>query len=146
MADRKPQSFENHTRLVPLYHMVAFGILVINLLYRLYRVFTDLSVETLVTGLVAVALILLFFYARIFALTAQDRVIRLEMLLRFERLLPPELRARAKDFTVDQLVALRFASDEELPELARKVLTDNIRERRAIKKMVRNWQADYLRV
>lgn len=146
MADRTPQSFENHTRIVPLYHMVAFGILVINLLYRLYRVFTDLSVETLVTGLVAVALILLFFYARIFALTAQDRVIRLEMLLRLERLLPPELRARAKDFTVDQLVALRFASDEELPELARKVLADNIRERRAIKKMVRNWQGDYLRV
>lgn len=146
MADRTPQSFENHTRIVPLYHMVAFGILVINLLYRLYRVFADLSVETLVTGLVAVALILLFFYARIFALTAQDRVIRLEMLLRLERLLPPDLRARAKDFTVDQLVALRFASDEELPELARKVLTDNIHERRAIKKMVRNWQGDYLRV
>lgn len=146
MADRKPQSFENHTRIVPLYHMVAFGILVINLLYRLYRVVTDLSVETLVTGLVAVALILLFFYARIFALTAQDRVIRLEMLLRLERLLPPDLRARAKDLTVDQLVALRFAGDDELPELARKVLTDNIRERRAIKKMVRNWQGDYLRV
>lgn len=146
MADRKPQSFENHTRIVPLYHMVAFGILVINLLYRLYRVFTDLSVETLVTGLVAVALILLFFYARIFALTAQDRVIRLEMLLRFERLLPPDLRARAKDFTVDQLVALRFASDEELPELARKVLADNIRDRRSIKKIVKNWQGDYLRV
>lgn len=146
MADSKPQSFETHTRIVPLYHMGAFGILAINLLYRLYRVFTDLSVETLVTALVSVALILLFFYARIFALTAQDRVIRLEMMLRLERLLPPDLRGRAKEFTVDQLVALRFASDEELPELARKVLTDNIRERRAIKKMVKNWQGDYLRV
>lgn len=146
MADRKPQTFENHARVVPLYHLVTFGILVINLLYRLYRVVTALSVETLVTALVSVALLLLFFYARIFALTAQDRVIRLEMLLRFERLLPPDLRARAKDFTVDQLVALRFASDEELPDLARRVLTDNLHDRRTIKKMVKNWQPDYLRV
>ena len=50
-----------------------------------------------------------------------------------------------RNLTVGQLVALRFASDEELPELARKVLDEKLTDRKAIKKMVRNWQADFLR-
>jgi hypothetical protein len=75
----------------------------------------------------------------------QDRVIRLEMKLRLQQLLTADLRPRIGEFTPAQLVGLRFASDAELPELARKVLDKKITERANIKKMVRDWQPDYLR-
>jgi hypothetical protein len=59
--------------------------------------------------------------------------------------LPAELRPRIPEFSVAQLVALRFASDAELPDLARKVLEEKLTDRKVIKKLVRDWQADYLR-
>jgi hypothetical protein len=145
MAQTQPQSFENHTRIVPAYHMVTLGIFVVNLLWSIYRIVRAPGVDTLVTLLLAFAFILLFFYARTFALTVQDRVIRLEMQLRLKGLLPPDLQGRIPEFTPRQLVALRFAGDEELPDLCRTVLRDNIREGKAIKKMIKNWRADYLR-
>jgi hypothetical protein len=95
--------------------------------------------------LVAAALLVLYFYTRRFAWTVQDRVIRLEMRLRLTELLPGELRQRIPEFTVGQLVALRFASDAELPELARKVLEEKINDRKVIKQLVKDWQADNLR-
>jgi hypothetical protein len=79
------------------------------------------------------------------ALKVQDRVIRLEMRLRMQQQLPPELRVRIPEFTVDQLISLRFASDAELPSLAQKVLDEKLTSRATIKKMVRDWQADLLR-
>ena len=145
MAQATPQTFANHTRIVPAYHMGAFGILVINLLWSGYRVVSNFSGDALVALLVAVALLLIFFHARIFALTVQDRVIRLEMRLRLEKLLPTDLQSRIPDFTVGQLVALRFAGDEELPALARKTLAENITNRKAIKQMIQKWNPDYLR-
>jgi hypothetical protein len=146
MATDKPQSFENHARFVPMYHGVVFGIFVLNLFWSIYRVVVDLSVATVMGLLLAFAFLLLFFYARLFALTAQDRVIRLEMRLRLQSLLPPDLQSEIERFTLDQLIGMRFASDPELPSLARKVLADNITDRKAIKQLVKNWQADYLRV
>jgi hypothetical protein len=79
------------------------------------------------------------------ALTVQDRVIRLEMRLRLAELLPAEMQPRIPEFTVAQLVSLRFASDAELPALAKKVLDEKINDRKAIKKMIKNWQPDELR-
>jgi hypothetical protein len=76
------------------------------------------------------------------ALTVQDRVIRLEERLRMRSLLPADLQPRINDFTVQQLVALRFASDDELPGLARKVIDGKIEDQKAIKRMVTNWRAD----
>jgi len=75
----------------------------------------------------------------------QDRVIRLEMRLRLQQLLAQDLRVRIPEFTVGQLVALRFASDAELPDLARKTLDEKLTDRKAIKKMIRDWQPDELR-
>lgn len=145
MAQPTPQTFENHGRIVPAYHFVTFGILVINLLWSLYRAIRFLSFDAVVAVLLAAALLILFFCARIFVLTVQDRVIRLEMRLRMEKLLPADLRARILEFTPSQLIALRFAPDEELPDLARKVLAENLTDRKTIKKMIKNWNADYLR-
>lgn len=139
------RNFENHSKTVPLFHQVALPILLLNLGWSIYRVARHVSAESVITLLLAVALILLALYARMFALTVQDRVIRLEMRLRLQQVLPPELRGRIPKFTVGQLVALRFASDAELPELARKVLDEKLTDRKAIKKLVRDWQPDLLR-
>jgi hypothetical protein len=144
----KEQNYSNHARFVPGYHFVAFGIFVVNLVGSVYSAFfsaAPISFEGVLRVLVAVALLLLFFYARTFALTVQDRVIRLEMRLRLEKLIAPDLRARILEFSVRQLVALRFAADEELPDLARKVLSENIRDSKTIKQMIRRWNPDHLR-
>jgi hypothetical protein len=89
---------------------------------------------------------MLAFLARLFALGVQDRVIRLEERMRYQRLLPEDLKPRIGEFTINQLVSLRFASDAELPTLARKVLDGKMIERKAIKQMVQNWRADYQRI
>jgi hypothetical protein len=145
MAQPPPQTFENHARILPAYHYVAFPLFAVNFFFALYQVVTDFSWTGLVAFGLAVALILLFFLARVMALTVQDRVIRLEETLRMRALLPPDLQARMGEFTLKQIVALRFASDGELPDLARQVLDGKIQDQKAIKKMVRQWRADHQR-
>ena len=142
---RTTQTFENHARIIPAYHGLTFGILIINFFWWLYRTIASFPWDAVISLLLAVALIFLFFFARIFALTVQNRVIRLEMRLRMREVLPPDLVARIPEFSVRQLIALRFASDGELPALCRQVLDDRITDQKAIKKMVRDWQGDHLR-
>jgi len=141
----KAQSFETHTKFLPPFHFFVAPILLINIGWCIYRVIHAFSAGSVIGLLVALALLVLAFTARIMALTVQDRVIRLEMRLRMAEILPPDLRGRVADFSTAQLVALRFASDEELPELARKVLQDNVTDRTTIKRMIRDWQPDFLR-
>ncbi|MEW5982080.1 MAG: DUF6526 family protein [Acidobacteriota bacterium] len=145
MADRAPQSYANHARLVPAYHFVAFPLFAINLLYWVYVTVTRFSWGNLIGLGTATALVILFFVARVMALTVQDRVIRLEERLRMRELLPADLNSRINDFTVEQLVGLRFAGDEELPALARRVLDEKLTDRKVIKQLVRNWRADHQR-
>jgi Family of unknown function (DUF6526) len=139
------QNFENHAKLVPAFHFVVLPILLVNIGWSIYHVAQATSAASVIALLVAVALLLLALTARMFALTVQDRVIRLEMELRLQRLLPPDLTARIPEFTLGQLISLRFASDAELPDLARKVLDEKLADRKAIKKLVRNWKPDFLR-
>lgn len=140
------QNFKNHTRFVPAFHFVAAPIFVLNIIWSIVRVIRNFSFGTIVSLLVAMALFLLAWYARLFAMTVQDRVIRLETRLRMQQVLPADLRARIPDFTLDQLVSLRFASDTELPALARKVLDEKLMERQKIKMLIQDWQPDLLRV
>jgi hypothetical protein len=102
-----------------------------------------IGVGALVCAITTVTVALM---SRTYALTLQDRIIRLEMEVRFARLLPADLSNRARSLKIGQLVALRFASDEELVELVKRVLDQKIEDRAEIKKMVRNWQADRQRV
>lgn len=142
----KPQNLQNHVRLVPPYHMFVFPVLFINIGWAIYRVVKlPISFATIFGVFLSVALLLLALYARVFALTVQDRVIRLEMRMRLADLLPPDLRPRIPEFTVAQLVSMRFACDAELPALARKVLDDKMSDRKAIKQLVKDWQGDYVR-
>ncbi len=138
------QSFENHAKIVPAYHYFTFALLVVNLLWRLYVAATAFSIDAAMGVAVAVALVMIFFFARLFALRVQDRVIRLEERLRLSQL-APDLGHRFDELSIDQVCALRFASDGELPALARKVLDERIADRKAIKQMVQRWRADHLR-
>jgi hypothetical protein len=140
------QNFKNHLRFVPLYHFFALPMLGINLVWSIYRwVVAGFSIGGLEWVLTSAALLLGVLYARLFALSVQDRVIRLEERLRYERVLGEELRWRADELMVNQFVALRFASDDELPTLMRKVLDEKVTGRKAIKQLIKNWRPDYLR-
>ncbi len=140
------QSFAHHSKWVGGFHGFVLPALLLNVGWSIYQwIHLGWTIGGLITVLTAIALLLLAFYARVFALTVQDRVIRLEERLRLERLLPADLTPRIGDFTKEQLVGLRFASDAELPALARKVLADNIADRKSVKQLVQNWRADYLR-
>jgi Family of unknown function (DUF6526) len=145
MAQEKTQSFENHTRLVPPYHMFAIPIFMINFIWRLVQLKDGITFASIMNVLLAIAFLILVLYARLFTLTVQDRVIRLEMRLRLERLLPADLRSRIPEFTPPQLISLRFAGDEELAALARQVLDERLNDRKTIKRRIKNWQADLLR-
>lgn len=145
MADKVPQNYANHRRLVPLYHFVAFGIFAVNQIWAIVRAVRAPSWETVFGVLLAFALLALFFFARIFVCTVQDRIIRLEMRLRLQQILPADLKPRINDLTPPQLIGLRFASDAEMADLVRDVLTNDIKDREVIKKKVKDWQGDFLR-
>jgi Family of unknown function (DUF6526) len=140
-----PQSFRNHVKIIPIYHYFVLPVAAANAVMLLVRAVAQPAWDTIIAGLMGVALVVMFLLARIFALTVQDRVIRVEMRLRMRELLPPDLQLRIGEFTRDQLVALRFAGDAELPALARRVLDERLQDRKVIKQLVRQWQADHLR-
>jgi len=140
------QTHANHKRYVFGYHVLAFGGLMINLGWSVRQLARDLSGDRVVAVVLAATLVLVFFYARVFALAAQDRVIRLEEQLRLTQLLPDDLRDRIGELSPGQLIALRFASDAELPGLVRRVLTEGLTDRDAIKHAIREWRPDTFRV
>lgn len=139
------QNYDNHAKFVPAYHFVAFPLIAVNAVWSLYRAATSPSMDSVVAALAGIAFVIVFFFARIFALRVQDRVIRVEMRLRLREALPVGLHDRIGAFTTDQLVALRFAGDAELPDLAQAVLRDNIQDKKTIKRMIRDWKADHER-
>jgi hypothetical protein len=144
MAERE-QNYKNHGRTFPLFHYVVLPILAANFLISLRPVWLTPDFRTAWAAVVAFALIGLALAARAMAITVQDRVIRLEMQLRLLRVLPPDLHARIASLGRGQFVALRFASDEELPGLVRDVTDGRLKTPKEIKLRVRNWQGDWLR-
>lgn len=139
------QSYKKHARWLPLFHFFVIPVLLINVVIALWGLIRTPGGATLWGVVFAIGLLGVGFLSRIQALTVQDRVIRLEMRLRLRQLLPPDLQPRINDLTHRQLVALRFASDAELPDLVREVLTGRLASSKEIKMRVRNWQADWLR-
>lgn len=140
------QNFANHAKFFPPFHFFVLPVLIFNFGWSIYRWKAfGFSLDGLVAVVVALALLVGFLTTRVTALKVQDRVIRLEERLRYQRLLPADLQPRIGDFTVNQFISLRFAGDAELPALARKVLDEKLDERKAIKQLVKNWKPDYLR-
>jgi hypothetical protein len=139
------QTLKNHTRLLPPFHFFVIPVLLINFLNEIRHVYLQPTRHFAFMVIFSAALLTLGFLARTMALTVQDRVIRLEMRHRLRDTLPADLHRRINELTPQQLIALRFASDEELPALVRDVLAGSVTTQKAIKERVKNWQGDYLR-
>lgn len=144
----KEQHFKNHARLVPLYHYIAFsGLLVLMAasVYKLYRN-NQMGIGGLMTPalllLVAILLGLVGYFARAFALKAQDRAIRAEENLRYFAITGKLLDSK---LTLRQIIALRFASNNEFVDLVHRAVSENMSPK-DIKKAIKHWKADYDRV
>ena len=140
------QNYSNHARYFPLFHFVVIPILTLNLLWRIFRFYQLMNLDSAWNIFLALALILLAIAARLQSLRAQDRAIRIEEQLRYKKLLSPELAARSAELKIGQIIALRFASDEELPELMDRTLKGEFEKNKEIKQAVKHWRADHLRV
>ncbi len=146
MPEQAPQTYANHVRKLPSSYLVASIILAANIVLTSANLVRRPGFMSAFLVLLAIALGIMQWNLRTNALVVQNRVIRLEERWRLERLLPGELRSRIPELGLDQLIALRFASDAELPELVRQVLDENLTAGDEIKQRVRDWRADHLRV
>ncbi len=145
MADRPPQNLSNHTRFDPPFHFFILPVFAITLIAAIVCLARRPGLHSAWLLVVVIAAIAAIFKIRLYALKVQDRVIRLEERLRLASLLDAALRPRIAEFTESQLVALRFASDAELPALAARALNEKL-PAPEIKKAVQHWRPDYWRV
>jgi hypothetical protein len=143
--EKKPQNLQNHAKVDPAYHYFLLPVGLFLLLAAIYNVYQNpgaSSIVHLVAGVWAVVAVLKI---RVYSLKVQDRVIRLEERLRLQRILPEALSARTAELTEGQLIAIRFASDDEVPTLVEKCLAGHLAPK-AIKQTIQTWRPDYWRV
>jgi len=143
-----PQNLKNHGRIDPPTHFFVLPVLLLNFIFSIYVTIRHWPEHShLNPWWIVVSLALLVFAIRTRSndLKVQDRIIRLEERLRLASLLPASDLAHVQELNTKQLIALRFASDEELPSLVHKTLTQNL-EPKAIKRHIAHWRADHDRV
>ena len=140
------QTYASHRRFIPIYHFFVVPVLLINVIVMAMQFVRD---PRFITGWAVVVALALFFgmlYLRFMPVRAQDRIIRFEERARLERILPSDLRGRVGELTPSQLIAIRFAPDDEAPDLTRRALNGELKTQGDIKRAIRNWRADHLRV
>ena len=145
MANATPQSLANHVRFDPPFHFFLAPIGLAAIVLSLVLLVRQPGMGSVLGVLLSVGFFMIAAKARGYALKTQDRVIRLEERLRLSMLLPETARSRITEFTEPQLIALRFASDAELPALAMRTLNEGLTKKQ-IKTSIQNWRADYFRV
>lgn len=152
MAEKVPQTLANHARFDPAFHFFVLPVLLVGLVLSLVHFFAHITegdfrdhFHAFLLILLALALLLLAVKERLYSLKVQDRVIRLEERLRLAMLLPEPLRGRIPELTEEQLIALRFASDAEIPKLVDRTLKEKL-SRKDIKQAIQTWRPDYWRV
>ena len=142
----KEQTYSNHRRYFWPHHFIVQPILALNFFFELRDFGESRTWEDGWMVIVAFALLLLAITSRAQALKAQNRSIRLEEQLRLYRLMPAEDREKIDNLRMGQLIGLRFASDEEVPDLARRCFSGELKGSGDVKKAVKNWRPDYHRV
>ena len=140
------QNFSNHRAMPPVAYLAAGLVLLVFAGRSIWRAATEFHFDSLLLALVALAMLVVWNASRSRAMVVQDRVIRNETRLRLERVLGSERRADIERLGLKQLIALRFASDAELPALVDSVLAGKLENPDEIKRTVREWQGDTLRV
>ena len=139
------QSLKNHGRIDPWFHIFPFFALVANLVVAIVYMIHHMSFYSAWLVFLSVIVIVPYLKIRLYALKVQDRVIRLEERLRLEALTPSEWHPQIYRLTEDQLIALRFANDDEVVALAKQALEQNL-TRKQIKERIKSWRADNWRV
>jgi len=139
------QSLKNHARFDPAYHFLLLALYLLNLVYAGFHVYRQPSLSSGWYVVLSVLAIVPLLKIRTYPLKVQDRVIRLEERLRLQALAPQEWHAQLYRLTEGQLIALRFASDGEVVELAKQALEQNL-NRKQIKERIRSWRADDWRI
>jgi len=145
MSDSAPQSFKSHARYDPPYHFVLTTVLAVNLFIVCCFAFKNLNWFTEWLIVLSIAVFIPFAKLRSYPLKIQDRVIRLEERLRLQALAPAEWHAQIYHLTEDQLIGLRFASDDEVVELAKQALEQKL-DRKQIKERIKTWRPDNWRL
>lgn len=145
MANKTPQTYANHSRVDPPFHFVQGPLGMLAVILSLILLVRNPGLASVLWVMLAIGFLMGTFRMRIYALKVQDRVIRLEERLRLAMLLPEEVKPRIGELTERQLVALRFASDAELPGLAMRALDENLSSKQ-IKSAIQCWRPDYFRV
>jgi hypothetical protein len=140
------QNFANHTRWHPLFHFFVLPVMLINFIWAIVVFVKAPDPNSGWWIVVSLALIMLTFFARTYALKVQDRVIRLEESLRYQQILSPAVIQKAAALTTSQIIALRFAGDDELEALIGQTLAGKFEQRKNIKQAIKNWRADTFRV
>jgi uncharacterized protein DUF6526 len=139
------QTYATHRRWIPLFHFFTLPVLLINVVVTAIQFTRDPRPITAWSVVVSLALLIGIALIRSMPLRAQDRIIRLEERSRLERVLPTDLRGRVGELTAAQLVAIRFAPDDEVPDLTRRTLNGELKSQADIKRAIKNWRADTLR-
>jgi hypothetical protein len=142
MAEKKPQTLANHARLDPLFHLFVLPVFSLSTLAAVVQFLWHPSLHSGWHFVLLTAATVAVFKVRLYALRVQDRVIRLEERLRLASLLPEPMRSRIPELTEGQLIALRFASDAEVPKLADRALAEKLSSA-DIKKAIQTWRPDY---
>ncbi len=142
---KSPQGFGNHARIHPPFHFFVMPVFLINVLVQIWYTATHFSYWALWIVVVSLAAVVAVLLTRVNPLRAQDRLIRLKEQLRLLRLLPESKQAEVASLSVGQMVALRFASDAELPILVERAAREKLTPK-DIKKAIVNWRPDYFRV
>ncbi len=145
MSERSPQTLANHVRLDPPFHYFVLPVLAITWIVSVFFLVRHPGFLHFWIVIFNTAIIVAVIRSRQYALKVQDRIIRLEERLRLATLLPDSLRPQIAKLSERQLIALRFASDEEVPALVERTLSANLAPA-DIKKSIKNWRPDYWRV
>lgn len=145
MPAPQPQTRDNHVRFHPPFHFFFAPALLVLLVISIYQAIRNPGLASAAQLLLVVVIGTVGFLARIYALKVQDRVIRLEEQLRLSGLLDEDYLPTVRALSEAQLIALRFASDEEVPALAKRAARERLAPKQ-IKEQIRNWRADYWRV
>jgi hypothetical protein len=145
MAEKKPQTLASHGRLDPLFHFIVLPVFIVTAIGGTIHFLWHPSFHSGSFFVISVAAAIAVTKIRIYSLKVQDRVIRLEERLRLSLLLPENLRPRIPELSEGQLIALRFASDAEVPKLAERAITEKL-SRADIKKAIQSWRPDYWRI
>jgi hypothetical protein len=148
MSKSSPQSLKNHGRLDPLFHYVLLVVLLANLVFAVFHLVHHWHDAYLASSwflVLSLAVFIPVFKMRSYPLKVQDRVIRLEERMRLQALAPAEWHAQIYRLTEDQLIGLRFAADDEVVELAKQALEQNL-NRKQIKERIQSWRPDHWRV